>query len=98
MYNPWFAFAYNAARLGFEAQHVITLRLMRLAGGGASGIAEGQRMVTEKMPALVEAQVGAATELAKGRRPEAAARKAIRVYKKRVGANKRRLSHARAKK
>ena len=54
-------------------------------------------MVSEKMTAFVEAQVGAATELAKGRRPEAAARRAIRVYSKRVGGNRRRLSRARAK-
>jgi hypothetical protein len=96
-YNPWFSFAYDAARLGFEAQHVISLRLIRLAGGGASRKAEAQRMVSEKMTAFVEAQVGAATELAKGRRPEAAARRAIRVYSKRVGGNRRRLSRARAK-
>jgi hypothetical protein len=48
MYNPWFAFAFSAARLGFEAQHVIALRLMQLAGGEASAEAEAQRKVAKR--------------------------------------------------
>lgn len=91
MYNPWFALAYDAAWLGFEVQRVVALRLIRLAAGGAFGNAEAQRMVSEKVAAYLEAQIVAATELAQGQ-PEAAVRKAIRVYTRRVVANRRRLS------
>ena len=98
MYNPWLTLAYDAARLGFEAQQVIALRLVRLAGGGASAKAEAGRMVSEKATALVAAQIGAATDLAQGRKPEAVVKKAMGIYRKRVGANKRRLSRARGKK
>jgi hypothetical protein len=33
MLNPWFAFTFQAARFGFEAQHAAALQLMRLVGG-----------------------------------------------------------------
>jgi hypothetical protein len=89
--NPWFKLAYETAWLGFDAQRVITLRLMRLATGGASGQAEAERMMSEKPAALVEAQMAAAGALAVGN-SAAAARKVLAVYKKRVRANKRRLS------
>jgi hypothetical protein len=97
MPNPWLALACDAARLGYEAQRVIALRLVRLAAGGAVARAEAQRMVTEKATTLVEAQMGAAAELVKGRKPEAAVKKAMGIYNKRVAANKRRLSRIRAK-
>ncbi len=45
----------------WEAQRVITLRLLRIAKGGASAEAEVQRMFIEKAAALVEAQIAAAT-------------------------------------
>ena len=99
MHNPWLALAYDAARLGFEAQRVIALRLMRLAAGGGSvakagSLQHGHRKATT----LVEAQMGAAAELVKGRKPAAAVKKAIGIYNKtRVSANKRRPSRIRAK-
>ena len=91
MFNPWFKLAYETAWLGFDAQRVIALRFMRLATGGAAGRAEAQRMMSEKAAALVEAQIAAAGALAVGT-SAAAARKVLAVYKKRVRANKRRLS------
>ena len=57
MFNPWFLLACDAAQLGFEAQSVIELRLVRLATGGASAWPEAQRMVSEKAAAVVEAHV-----------------------------------------
>jgi hypothetical protein len=91
VFNSWFALAYEAAQLGFDAQRVITLRLMRLASGGASAQTEAKRMISEKPAALLEAQIAAATALGGGKR-NSAAKKALGVYKKRVRTNRRRLS------
>ena len=90
--NPWFAILFQAARLVWEAQNVMALRWMRLTGAGSAGHSEVRRMVTEKLAALAEAHTAAATVAIKGGNPPAVAKKVMRVYKKRVGANKRRLS------
>ena len=50
------------------------------------------RMVTEKVAAAAEAQAVAAASALSGGSPLVAASKALRVVKKRVRANKRRLS------
>ena len=84
MLGMWFALAADGARLGFETQRVIGLRLLRLGGGGAAAQTEASRMVTEKMTAFTEAAVTIAT----GGCP----RKVIRRYRARVKANARRLS------
>ena len=91
MLNPLFALSFQAARFGWEMQSVIALRLMRLAGGGASAQSEARRIGTEKMAALAEAQTSATTVAISGNGPEVA-KKALNVYKKRVRGNKRRLS------
>ena len=91
MLNPWVAFSFQAARLGWEAQSVMALRFMRLAGGSA-GQSDRRRMVTEKLAALAEAQTGAAIVAIKGGNGHAVAKKVLNVYKKRVRGNKRRLS------
>ena len=67
MFNPWLALILQTAPLGLEAQNVIALRLMRLAGGGASGADEARLMVTDKMAALSEAHFAAATGVLAGR-------------------------------
>lgn len=100
MWSNWLTLSTQAARLGFEAQSVVALRMMRLAAGGAGGQAEAQRMVTEKVAALVEAQAAVATTAIESgtshRRQKSAShragKKVIGVYKKRVRANRRRLS------
>jgi hypothetical protein len=91
VFKSWFPLAYEAAQLGFDAQRVITLRFMRLATGGASGQDEAQRMISEKSAAFAEAQIAAAGPLAGGK-SDVATKKVLAVYKKRVRANKRRLS------
>jgi hypothetical protein len=92
MLNPLFALSFQAARLGWEAQSVIALRLMRLMGGGASAQSEARRIGTEKMAALAEAQTSATTGAIKGGNGPKVAKKVLNVYKKRVRRNKRRLS------
>ena len=92
MFNNWIALSYEVARLGWEAQNVIMLRMMKLAIGGAPAGREANRIVQEKIAAAGEAALAAASVAASaGWRPKAA-RKVLRVYKKRVRANKRRLS------
>ena len=91
MLFSWFALAGKAVLLGFEAQNVIVLRLMRLLAGGRLSQAEAVRMVTDKMAAITEAQIIGANAVT-GQRAHSAAGKILPKYKKRVGANRRRLS------
>jgi hypothetical protein len=51
-----------------------------------------RRMVTEKVAALAEAQTAAATVVIKGGKSHRVAKKVLGVYKKRVRANRRRLT------
>jgi len=76
----------------WEAQAVLWLRGVRIAQGGAKAEAETTRMITEKVAALAEAQVAAMTTVLKGNKKHRVARKALGVYAKRVGRNRRRLS------
>jgi hypothetical protein len=82
----------DATSFAIEAQQVVTLRLMRLASGGVAGAAEAQRMVTEKAAAGLAAQAAATSALMAGRSFTAAARRAAVPYRRRVRANRRRLS------
>ena len=91
-WNEWCALSMQAARLGWETQSVIALRLMRLAAQGPGNQTEARRMVTEKVAALVEAQAAAAAATIKGGQSHRVAKKVLGVYKKRVRANKRRLT------
>jgi hypothetical protein len=53
-------------------------------------------MVTEKVAALTEAHTAATTVAIKGGSAQAVAKKVMRVYRKRVRGNKRRLSKSKA--
>jgi hypothetical protein len=92
MLNPWLAWSVKAFQMGMEAQSVIALRMLRLGSGGARMEAEASRMITEKVAATAEAQAVAAVAILSGRSPHIVANKALGVIKKRVRANKRRLS------
>lgn len=74
---------WDMALLALEAQTVIGLRMMRLAGGGARAEAEARRMVTEKAAATAEA----VATLALGGSPQTV----IKRTRSRVRANARRL-------
>jgi hypothetical protein len=92
MFNPWMSLAMKAWQIGLEAQSVIILRMLRLAAGGARAEAEASRMVTEKILAAGEAQMGAPTAAMRGHKKHVVVGKAVNVYRKRVRANRRRLS------
>ncbi len=83
MVRNWFDLSMQTAMLGFEAQRVIGLRLMKLAAGDAAAAVEAQRMVTEKVAAFIEASATLATG--------GSHRKVIRRYRTHVRANERRL-------
>lgn len=80
MYRLWL----ETMMLGFEAQQVIWLRTFRLAHGGKLGEREARRMVAEKVTAGTQA----AASIAAG----AGAERVMRGYRKKVRANRRRLS------
>jgi hypothetical protein len=92
MLNSWFELSFQVARLGWEAQRVMTLRLMRLAHGGVSGLSEAHLMIAEKVAAVAEAQTTATTVAINGGNGHQVAKKVVGVFKKRVRENKRRLS------
>jgi hypothetical protein len=85
----WSRLMFDASRLWADAGMVVMLRSWRLMAGGPGAKRELERMVGEK----VEAGSELAGALAGGRvrTPQAAARKALTVYGKRVRGNRRRL-------
>ena len=89
VHADWTRLMVDASRLWADAGAVMALRSWRLMAGGALAQRELERMFSEK----VEAGAELAGALAGGRvkSPEAAARKAITVYGKRVRGNRRRL-------
>ena len=64
MFNKWIALLYEATRLGWEAQNVMMLRMMKLAIGGDPARREANRMVQEKIAATGEAAIAAASAAA----------------------------------
>ena len=84
MFANWMKFSLNAARLGYDVQTVMTLRMLKLARGGKAAENEARRMVAEKGVAFAEA----ATTLATG----GSMNKVVRRVRSRVSKNKRRLS------
>ena len=91
--NPWIAVGWNAWSLGLEATAVIGLRTLKIAAGGAAGEAEAQLMVTEKVAAGLALQTMALSG-GLGFTPEAAASRTLTHYRRKVRANRRRLSKA----
>jgi hypothetical protein len=83
----------DAFTLGLEAQQVIALRLAKFATGGDPHGHEARRMVTEKAAAVVDAQIGLMQAMATGQLEHAPSR-ALAVYRRKVRANRRRLSKA----
>jgi hypothetical protein len=84
MFKAWMDFAFASARLWQEANMVVSLRLVKLALGGAASQREAQRMIVEKGIAAFEAW----STLAAG----GSVAQVMRRYGSRVSANKRRLS------
>lgn len=89
--NPWLRLSLNAFRLGAEANSVVALRMMKIAGGGAGAAKETQLMVSEKIQAAIEAQSQLAIGAMTGAAPHVGPAKAVALYRRKVRANRRRL-------
>lgn len=90
-HNPWNKLGWDAMALNAEAASVIGLRLLKIAAGGPAANAEATLMVTEKIQAAWAwqslAMVGALGVTA----PRIAS-KTLAHYRRKVRANRRRLS------
>jgi len=91
-HNPaadWSRLMFDASRLWVDAGTVIALRSWKMMAGGPAAARELERAAGEKAEAATEL----AGALAGGaiRSPEAAARKAMSVYGRKVRANRKRL-------
>jgi len=84
VFSTWMKFSLDAARLGYEVQTVMALRMLKLARGGKAAEREARRMVAEKGVAIAEA----AATLGLG----GSMKKVVRRVRSRVSQNKRRLS------
>ena len=84
MFNPFMKFGLDSAMLAFESQQVIALRMAKLALGGRGASQEANRMVTEKAFAMAEF----ATHMALG----GSTHDAVRKYRRKVRANRKRLT------
>src|SRR5262249_58981053 len=89
--NLWHAYI-RAAQVGWDANLVVAMRLMRLAVGGALAQREAQRMVAEKVAAIAEAQAAAITKMIMGGGMAGATKSASAIYQRKVRANRRRLN------
>ena len=85
----WSRLMFDASRLWADAGMVVALRSWRMMAGGPAAGREIERMFGEK----VEAGAELAGALAGGRvkTPEAAARKALNIYGRRLRGNRKRL-------
>ena len=90
-YAGWFGASMDAWALGVEASTVIGLRGARMAMGGTPAEDEAHRMVSEKMQSAFELQMAMMTGQL-GATPLAGTRKVIRHYRRKVKANRKRLS------
>ena len=87
----WMA-GYEAARLGLEAQMVIGLRLMGLAGCWTLPAAETTRMFTEKQAAFTKAGLAVGEAALKGGSGDTLLRAGVKPLRAKTGANVKRLS------
>lgn len=89
--NPWFGISFDAWTFGLEAGSVMALRTLKVAAGGPAAEAETRRMISEKIEAGWDLQVKAMTG-GLGATPASAAAKTLAHYRRKVRANRRRLS------
>lgn len=81
------------ARIGFESQIVIGLRVAGMMGLAAHAPEENVRMVTEKLDAAHESMHASFSAAVRGETADKVMTAALRPYSKRTRANSRRLSH-----
>jgi hypothetical protein len=89
--NPWMALAADSFDLALESHDVIGLRLARAASGRFDACDEAVRMVVEKAFAAWDTTAIVAEDLFLGE-PHRAASRTLALYRRRVRANRTRLS------
>ena len=82
---------YEAVRFTYEAQAVISARLMLFASNDPRAVVEAGRMIAEKVVAFADAQAAAERALALGRGIYEAAEEAYEPLRRQVHANSERL-------
>ncbi|MCA1775042.1 MAG: antifreeze protein [Paracoccaceae bacterium] len=87
----YWANAYQIGLVMAEAQAVITMRLMGMAGHWSVTPAEDARMVSEKVHAMTKAATDSALVAMRGGSPETIAAAAIKPIRQKTRANARRL-------
>lgn len=90
-YRAWVHMGIDAWSLGAEASFIAGLRLVRIATGSVDAAAETQRMISEKVGAALELQADVALGRL-GTTPLSAGHGAVAHYRRKVAANRRRLS------
>ena len=80
----------STASLWWEASRVIAMRAAVLSTGGTAAKAEYDRLIPEKIAALIDAQIGFGTDVALGRVGRSP-QKTVSLYRRRVRSNYRRL-------
>lgn len=93
--NPFLDYWGNAMQVGFvmaEAQAVIAMRLMGLAGFWSVTPSENRRMVSEKVQAMVKGSMDAGVAELQGQPPDKVAAAAIKPVRRATRANCRRLA------
>ncbi|MDB5418458.1 MAG: hypothetical protein JWP50_1877 [Phenylobacterium sp.] len=91
IYGDWLNLAVDGWRLAAESQTVIALRMMKLAAGDGAAAAEAQLMIHEKILAAGEAQSQMIADAMTGS-AHLAPRRALAHYRRKVRANRRRLT------
>lgn len=89
--NPWLRLGFNIWALGIDASAVIALRSLKILSKSAAGKAEARRMINEKIQAGLALQSAALTG-SLGLTPHGAASKTVAHYRRKVRANRRRLT------
>ena len=89
--NPWFDLGWQSWMLGIEASTVIAMRMASVACGGAEADHEIEIMVNEKIEAGHQFQAKLKS-LGVGAAPATAMATALKHYRGKVAANRRRLS------
>ena len=91
---PWayWSLGMNAWMLMAEAQAVIAMRMLGMAGVWNVTPMEDSRMVTEKMAALPQSMMAGSYAAMTGQSPERVAEAALRPLRRKTRSNSRRLA------
>jgi hypothetical protein len=92
-YAVWQA-GFDAWRMLAEAQAVVTLRMMGMAGLWTLAEGETLRMFTEKQQAFAQSALDGAAAAMRGQPPESILAAAVRPLGRRTSANARRLGRS----